>query len=150
MIEDSLGLRASKISVTRGRPPTISAEPEASLGWRASIWPGLTDFIAVLDFDAGLGGEVVEVEGFMLVVASSTIMMRGWRLALVLGDDQLRCRRRTSVPLSWISGSLLAFGFGADGFADDDVFEADHAAGFLLGEDRGAVGVPLDDQLAAS
>ena len=42
MMAASLGLRASKISVTRGRPPTMSAEPEASRGWRASMCPAST------------------------------------------------------------------------------------------------------------
>ncbi len=39
MTAGSFGVRASKTSVTRGRPPTMSAEPATSLGWRASIWP---------------------------------------------------------------------------------------------------------------
>ena len=49
----SLGLRASKISVTRGRPPTMSAELETSRGWRASMcpasitWPSLTSMRAL-------------------------------------------------------------------------------------------------------
>ena len=44
----SFGLRASKISVTRGRPPVISCVPDTSRGVFASsvpaetVWPSLT------------------------------------------------------------------------------------------------------------
>ncbi len=55
MTAGSLGLRASKISVTRGRPPVMSCVPEASRGWRAEQLAG-HDVLAFLDLDAGLGG----------------------------------------------------------------------------------------------
>ena len=52
MTAGSLGRRASKISVTRGRPPVMSCVPPTSRGVLASsvpaeiIWPSLTSMLA--------------------------------------------------------------------------------------------------------
>ena len=52
MTAGSFGLRASKISVTRGRPPVMSCVPDTSRGVLASsvpavtVWPSLTSMWA--------------------------------------------------------------------------------------------------------
>ena len=130
MTAGSLGLRASKISVTRGRPPVMSCVPPVARGWRASSWPAC-DLLAFLHLDTGLGRQVVEVEDLALGVLDDDLRVL---LALVLDDDQ---------PLdAWRRVLALAFGLDADGFAFLDVLEPDDAG--HLGQDRHAVRVPLD------
>ena len=61
MTAGSFGLRASKISVTRGRPPVMSCVPDASRGVLATSVPAVID-LAFVDFQVGPFGHVVEVE----------------------------------------------------------------------------------------
>ena len=79
------------------------------------------DLLAVLDFDTGLGGQVVEVEDLAVVAFDGDARMA---FALVLDDDEL------GLP----AAAALAFFFDADGFAFFDVLVADDAA--LFGQNR--------------
>ena len=127
----SLGLRASKISVTRGRPPVMSCVPATFARLAGEHLAGV-DLLAVGHLDARLGGQVVEVEDLAVRVFDDDPRMV---LALVLDDDELAARR-----------AAFALFLEADGFALFDVLVADDAG--LLGQDRREVRVP-DDQLLA-
>ena len=89
MTAGSFGLRASKISVTRGRPPVMSCVPDASRGVLASSVPG-GDHLAFVDFDVRPLGQVVEVEDLAVGVFDDDLRVQ---VALVLDDDEAhRCR----------------------------------------------------------
>jgi hypothetical protein len=92
--------------------------------------PFVRDLLPLDDLDAGLGGQVVEVEELARLVLDDDLRVL---LAGVLDDDEL-------------IGAALLGGLLAHGLADLDVLEL-HDAG-LLGEDGDAVGVPLDEHLA--
>ena len=128
MTAGSFGLRASKISVTRGRPPVMSCVPETSRGVLASSVPAET-WSPFVDFDVGLFGQVVEVEDLAGVVFQDDLRMQ---VALVLHDHAAHVA----------AGVLL----DAHRFAFDDVLVADLAADF--GENRDAVRVPLAEHRA--
>ena len=128
MTAGSLGLRASKISVTRGRPPVMSCVPETSRGVLASSVPAET-CVAFLDFDVGLFGQVVEVEDLAAFVFQHDLRVQ---VALVLHDEHAD-----------VAAGVL---FQPHRLAFDDVLEADLAADF--GEDGDAVRVPLAEHRA--
>ena len=65
MTAGSFGLRASKISVTRGRPPVMSCVPATSRGVLASSVPAVI-CLAFVDLDVGPLGHVVDVEDLAL------------------------------------------------------------------------------------
>ena len=127
MTAGSLGLRASKISVTRGRPPVMSCVPPTSRGVLASSVPAVT-FWPSLDLDAGLLGDVVEVEDLALGVLDDDLRVQ---VALVLHDRA-----------AGVAGGVV---LDPHRLALDDVLEADLAAD--LGEDRDVVRVPLAEHL---
>ena len=131
MTAGSLGLRASKISVTRGRPEVMSGGALGFLGLAGQQLAGLDD-LAVVDVDTGLGRQEVEVQD--LAVGGIDDLDLRVAFALVLDDDEALA-------------AALAFGFGADGFAFLDVVEFD-AAG-LFGQNRHAVRIPAGQLLAA-
>ncbi len=124
----SLGLRASKISVTRGRPPVMSCVPDTSRGVLASSVPAET-VLAFGDFDVGLFRQVVEVENLAAGVFQHDLRVQ---VALVLHDH----------PADVAAGVL----FQPHRFAFDDVLVADLAADF--GQNRDAVRVPLAEDRA--
>ena len=80
MTAGSLGLRASKISVTRGRPPVMSCVPDTSRGVLASSVPAEI-MLAFVDFDVGLFGQVIEVENLAAGVFQHDLRVQ---VALVL------------------------------------------------------------------
>ena len=129
MTAGSFGLRASKISVTRGRPPVMSCVPDASRGVLAEQRTG-RDHLAFVDFQVGPLGHVVEVEN-LAVDGSSTHDLR-MHVALVFHDH-----------VANVTAGVL---FGPHRFAFDQVFEADLAAGFR--ENRNAVRVPFAEHAA--
>ena len=129
MTAGSFGLRASKISVTRGRPPVMSCVPDASRGVLATQRAGGDD-LAFVDFEVGPLGHVVEVENLaVLGIFDDELRMH---VALVLHDHEAHLA----------AGILLA----AHRLAFDQVLVADLAA--RLGENRNAVRVPFADDLA--
>ena len=89
MTAGSFGLRASKISVTRGRPPVMSCVPDASRGVLASSVPAVID-LAFVDFDVGLFRQVVEVEDLAVGVFDDDLRVQ---VALVLHDHAGACGR---------------------------------------------------------
>ena len=80
MTAGSFGLRASKISVTRGRPPVMSCVPETSRGVLANSVPAEIG-LAFVDFDVGLFRHVVEVENLAALVFQHDLRVQ---IALVL------------------------------------------------------------------
>ena len=127
MTAGSFGLRASKISVTRGRPPVMSCVPATSRGVLASSVPAEI-CLAFDDFEVGLFRHVVDVQDLAVVVLDHDLRMQ---VALVLHDDP-----------AFVAAGVL---FHAERFAFDDVLEADPAAD--LGQDRDAVRVPVAQHL---
>ena len=82
MTAGSFGLRASKISVTRGRPPVMSCVPD-DFARRLGEQRAGGDLLAFVDFDVGLFGQVVEVENLAAGVFEDDLRVQ---VALVLHD----------------------------------------------------------------
>ena len=129
MTAGSLGRRASKSSVTRGRPPVMSCVPPTSRGVLASRVPAVI-ICALLDLDARPFGDVVVGEDVPLGVLDQDLRVE---LALVLHDRP--------------AGVARGVDLDPHRLALDDVLEADLAAD--LGEDRDVVRVPLAEHRAA-
>ena len=120
----SFGLRASKISVTRGRPPVMSCVPR---GFARRLGDERTgrNHLAFVDFQVGPLGHVVEVENLAVVrVFDDDLRMH---VALVFHDD-----------VANVTAGVL---FAPHRLAFDQVFEANLAARF--GQNRDAVRVPF-------
>ena len=130
MIAGSLGLRASKSSTTRGRPPVMSLVFVVSRGILTSVSPGKTSW-PVRHHQVGARGQQVPLLPAVLAVDQDR------RHALLVG-------RRLDDDLLRQAGDLV--GLLADVLALDDVLELHLAAD--LGEDGGGEGVP-GDQLGA-
>ena len=128
MTAGSFGLRASKISVTRGRPPVMSCVPD-DFARRLGQQRTGRDLLAFVDFDVGLFRQVVEVENLAAGVFEHDLRMQ---VALVLHDH----------PAHVTAGVL----FHTHRFAFDDVLVADLAADF--GQNRDAVRIPLAEDRA--
>ncbi len=78
----SFGLRASKISVTRGRPPVMSVMPDASRGVLASTEPAGT-CVAFRDLDVGPFRQVVDVQRLAVGIFQHDLRVQ---VALVVDD----------------------------------------------------------------
>jgi hypothetical protein len=120
----SLGLRASKISVTAGN--VLRA---GHLARRLGQQRAGRNRLAFRHFDVRSLGHVVEVENFATGILEHHLRVQ---VALVFGDDHAD-----------VAAGVL---FQADGFAFDDVLVADLAADFR--QDRDAVRVPLAEDRA--
>ncbi len=123
MTAGSFGLRASKISVTRGRPPVMSCVPDTSRGVLANSVPAEI-CVAFVDFDVGLFRQVVEVENLAAGVFHDDLRVQ---IALVLHDQRAD-----------VTAGVL---FEPHRFAFDHVFVANLSADF--GQNRDAVRIPL-------
>ena len=124
MIAGSFGLRASKISVTRGRPEVMSRGALRFLRLTCQLVARLHD-LSRFHVDTGFRRQEVEVQN--LAVGRIDNLDLRVTFALVLDDDE---------P----PRAALAFRFNANRFAFFDVLEF-HPAG-LLGQNWYAVGIP--------
>ena len=79
----SFGFRASKISVTRGRPPVMSLIPDASRGVLATTVPAAIVWPFV-DFDVSSFRQVVDVQRFAVAIFEHDLRVQ---ITLVIGDD---------------------------------------------------------------
>ena len=127
MTAGSFGLRASKISVTRGRPPVMSEMPDASRGVSASTVPGAI-CVAFVDHDDGPFGQVVDVQRLAVGVFDHDLRMQ---VALVVDDHH--------------ADVAAGVAFSTHRFAFDDVLEANLAGDF--GQNRNRVRIPFAEHV---
>ena len=139
MMAWSFGLRASKSSATRGRPPVMSCVFVVSRGILAMTSPA-SMLVAVLHDDVGADREEVA-----RVERAVRQLERLARLRVLDRDARAEVRgARLDDDLAREAGDLVELLGHRDAF--DDVAEL-HDAGDL-GEDRHGEGVPLGEELA--